>query len=51
MEAYYVLHEDNVIVSPHLAYYTKDASERILDIAVDEIKHFLTEGKPVNIAQ
>ncbi|WP_457644509.1 NAD(P)-dependent oxidoreductase [Persephonella sp.] len=51
MEAYYVLHEDNVIVSPHLAYYTKDASERILNIAVDEIKHFLTEGKPVNIAQ
>ncbi len=51
MEAYYVLHEDNVIVSPHLAYYTKDASERILDIAVDEIKHFIREGKPVNIAQ
>lgn len=51
MEAYYVLHEDNVIVSPHLAYYTKDASERILDIAVEEIKHFIREGKPVNIAQ
>ena len=50
MEAFYMLNEDNVIVSPHLAYYTKDASERILDIAVEEIKQYLVDGKPINIA-
>ncbi|WP_457623276.1 NAD(P)-dependent oxidoreductase [Persephonella sp.] len=51
VEAFYVLNEDNVIISPHLAYYTKDASERILDIAVEEIKDFIETGKPSNVIE
>ena len=43
-EAKYLLSQANVIVSPHVAYYTKDASERILDMTVDNIHKFMTEG-------
>ncbi len=48
-EKYYLLNEDNVILSPHLAYYTKDALERILDITVEEIKKFIEGEKPENL--
>ncbi len=48
-EKYYLLNEDNVILSPHLAYYTKDALERILDITVEEIASFLKGEKPKNL--
>lgn len=44
-EAKYLLSQENVIVSPHLAYYTKDASERILDITVDNIDLFISKGE------
>ncbi|MDQ7056362.1 MAG: NAD(P)-dependent oxidoreductase [Persephonella sp.] len=46
-EAKYLLSQANVIVSPHVAYYTKDASERILDMTVDNIQKFITEGEVV----
>jgi D-lactate dehydrogenase len=48
-EKYYLLNEDNVILSPHLAYYTKDALERILDISVEEISLFIKGEKPKNL--
>ena len=51
-EAKYLLSQANVIVSPHIAYYTKDASERILDMTVDNIQKFITEGElltPVSV--
>ncbi len=41
MESFYVLHEENVILTPHCAYYTKDALERILDLTVENIDKFL----------
>ena len=44
MESFYVLHEENVILTPHCAYYTKDAQERILDLTVENIDKFLKEG-------
>ena len=46
LEKSYLLQEENVIISPHLAYYTKDASERILDTTVEEIKRFI-KGEPL----
>ncbi|MBK3332966.1 hydroxyacid dehydrogenase [Persephonella atlantica] len=46
-EAKYLLSQANVIVSPHVAYYTKDASERILDMTVDNIQKFITEGEVI----
>lgn len=48
LEAYYVLRQENVIVSPHNAYNTRDALQRILDITVDNIESFL-KGNPKNI--
>jgi D-lactate dehydrogenase len=49
MEAFYVLHSDNVIVSPHNAYNTKDALHRILDITIENLYSCVKEGKPKNI--
>ena len=49
MNAFYVLHEDNVIISPHCAYYTKDALRRILDITIDNIYSCIVEKEPKNI--
>ena len=43
LEKSYLLQEENVIISPHLAYYTRDASERILDITVEEISRFINK--------
>ncbi|WP_028950293.1 hydroxyacid dehydrogenase [Sulfurihydrogenibium subterraneum] len=47
LESFYVLHSENVIVSPHNAYNTKDALYRILDITLDNLKSYL-EGNPKN---
>lgn len=43
-EAKYLLNQENVIISPHLAYYTKDASERILDMTVENLEKFIKDG-------
>lgn len=48
LESFYILHSENVIVSPHNAYNTKDALYRILDITLDNLKSFL-EGNPKNV--
>lgn len=50
MEAFYVLHDDNVIVSPHNAYNTKDALYRILDITLENLKGY-TEGVYKNVVE
>ncbi|HIK37682.1 MAG: hydroxyacid dehydrogenase [Geminocystis sp.] len=47
MEAFYILQSENVLVSPHNAYNTKDALYRILDITLHNLKGFL-EGNPQN---
>ncbi|MDM7273879.1 hydroxyacid dehydrogenase [Sulfurihydrogenibium azorense] len=47
LESFYILHSENVIVSPHNAYNTKDALYRILDITLDNLKSYL-EGNPKN---
>jgi Lactate dehydrogenase and related dehydrogenases len=47
LETFYILHSENVIVSPHNAYNTKDALYRILDITLDNLKSFI-EGNPKN---
>lgn len=50
MEAFYVLHDENVIVSPHNAYNTKDALYRILDITLENLKGY-TEGVYKNVVE
>ena len=35
---------DNVIITPHIAYYTKTAIDRIKNCTVEAIKNFITQG-------
>lgn len=42
-----LLHRENVIYTPHMAFYSKEAVERILDTTVENIRAFL-KGSPIN---
>ncbi len=39
---------DNVIITPHMAWYSKEALERILDVTASNIRGFLA-GTPANV--
>jgi glycerate dehydrogenase len=43
-----LLHAKNCIITPHIAWGTKEARLRVLDITAKNIQAFL-EGKPVNV--
>jgi len=38
----------NILITPHIAWATKEARERLLGIAVDNLKNFIN-GNPVNV--
>jgi len=38
--------KDNIIATPHMAYYTKEALNRILQISLDNLNDFLHHSKP-----
>ena len=40
---------DNVVLTPHVAYNTPEASVAIIDMAIDNLEAFFN-GKPVNVA-
>ncbi len=40
----HLLKYPNVIFTPHIAYYTEEAMERLMDYVIDELKHFLKYG-------
>ncbi len=42
-----LLKEKNVVITPHSAFYTREALERILDTTIENIKSF-SKGKMVN---
>lgn len=42
-----LLSKDNVVFTPHIAFYSQEASERILETTVENIKAFVS-GKPLN---
>ena len=39
---------DNVLLTPHVAYNTPEATAKLLDIAVDNIVHY-ANGSPINV--
>jgi D-lactate dehydrogenase len=43
-----IIKRENVVFTPHIAYYTREAAERILDTSIVNIKAFL-EGHPRNV--
>jgi D-lactate dehydrogenase len=45
-----LLSKDNVVFTPHIAFYSKEALERILETTVENIVAFVL-GKPQNVVQ
>ena len=43
-----LLHAENVFVTPHIAWATLEARQRLMDILVGNVKAFI-EGKPTNV--
>jgi lactate dehydrogenase-like 2-hydroxyacid dehydrogenase len=37
----------NVVVTPHLGWYTEEARDRILQVALDDVRAWL-QGRPIN---
>ena len=47
VRSYALLHRDNVIITPHVAFYSVEAEHRIIDTTMDNINNFLA-GTPKN---
>lgn len=43
-----LLHHPKILVSPHVAWGTEDAVERLLDLSIANVEAFLN-GKPINV--
>lgn len=43
-----LLKAKNIIITPHIAWAPKESRQRLMDIAVDNLKHFM-DGTPVNV--
>lgn len=48
LENHYLISHPRVIVTPHLAFNTQEAVERILDATIENIQHFAA-GSPTNL--
>lgn len=48
VQNYALLHRDNVIITPHIGFYSVEAEERIMNTTIDNINAFLA-GQPHNI--
>ena len=47
LRSHLLLQRENVIFTPHIAFNSEEALQRILDTTVDNIRAFL-DGQPVN---
>jgi len=50
IENHILLNRENVVITPHIAFYSKEAMQRILDVTVSNIKSYL-EGRPKNLVK
>ena len=48
LENFHLLHLENVILTPHNAYNTREALRRILDTTLENISSFLEKGRPLH---
>ena len=48
VQSYALLHRENVIITPHIGFYSVEAEERILDTTIENIQGFLS-GAPRNL--
>ena len=48
IDAYMILHNEKVIFTPHIAFYSKEALERIMDTTIENVNSFI-KGKPINL--
>jgi len=46
--SYALLHRENVVITPHIAFYSQEALQRIMQTTQENILGFL-EGRPVNL--
>ncbi|HEX7117957.1 MAG TPA: hydroxyacid dehydrogenase [Longimicrobiales bacterium] len=45
-----LLARDDVIITPHMAWYSREARQRILETTIEDIRGFI-EGRPVNLVE
>jgi len=45
-----LLSKDNVIFTPHIAFYSEEAVERIMEVSVENLQAFIN-GQPQNIVR
>ena len=50
VRSYALLHRDNVIITPHVAFYSVEAERRIIDTTIEDVESFL-RGHPVNVVR
>jgi len=50
VRSYALLHRDNVIITPHVAFYSMEAEHRIIDTTIENIDRFV-DGEPVNVVK
>lgn len=50
VRSYALLHRQNVIITPHMAFYSAEAEQRIIDTTIDNIESFL-RGEPQNVVK
>lgn len=50
VRSYALLNRDNVIVTPHTAFYSVEAEHRIIDTTIENVEDFLA-GKPQNVVK
>jgi D-lactate dehydrogenase len=43
-----LLHNEKVVFTPHIAFYSQEAVQRILDVTIENILSF-SKGKPINL--
>jgi D-lactate dehydrogenase len=48
--SYAVLHRDNVVITPHIAFYSEEALQRIASTTEDNILGFM-DGTPINLVK